>query len=40
MGKKDAVATANAFFEATTDALKSGDKVVFPETIKAEEQRE
>ena len=34
--KKDATAAVNAFFEVTSDALKKGDKVVFPGTFKAE----
>ena len=34
--KKDATAAVNAFFEVTSDALKAGDKVVFPGTFKAE----
>ena len=34
--KKDATAAVNAFFEVTADALKGGDKVVFPGTFKAE----
>lgn len=42
MSKKDAAAAVNAFFEVTADALKAGDKVVFPGTFKAEvtERRE
>ena len=36
MSKKDAAAAVNAFFEVTADALKAGDKVVFPGTFKAE----
>ena len=34
--KKDAAAAVNAFFKVTADALKKGDKVVFPGTFKAE----
>ena len=34
--KKDAATAVNAFFEVTSDALKKGDKVVFPGTFKAE----
>ena len=34
--KKDATTAVNAFFEVTSDALKKGDKVVFPGTFKAE----
>ena len=34
--KKDATTAVNAFFEVTADALKKGDKVVFPGTFKAE----
>lgn len=36
MSKKDAAAAVNAFFEVTADALKAGDKVVFPGIFKAE----
>ena len=36
MSKKDAAAAVNAFFEVTADALKAGDKVVFPGVFKAE----
>jgi len=36
MSKKDAAAAVKAFFEVTADALKAGDKVVFPGTFKAE----
>ena len=36
MTKKDAANAVNAFFEVTADALKAGDKVVFPGTFKAE----
>ena len=36
MSKKDAANAVNAFFEVTADALKAGDKVVFPGTFKAE----
>ena len=36
ISKKDATAAVNAFFEVTSDALKKGDKVVFPGTFKAE----
>lgn len=34
--KKDAAAAVNAFFEVTADALRAGDKVVFPGLFKAE----
>ena len=36
MSKKDAAEAVNAFFEVTSDALKAGDKVVFPGLFKAE----
>lgn len=36
MSKKDATAAVNAFFEVTADALRTGDKVVFSGTFKAE----
>ena len=36
MSKKDAAAAVNAFFEVTAEALKTGDKVVFPGTFKAD----
>ena len=36
MSKKDAARAVSAFFEVTADALKAGDKVVFPGTFKAE----
>ena len=36
MSKKDAAAAVKVFFEVTADALKAGDKVVFPGTFKAE----
>ena len=36
MSKKDAANAVNAFFDVTADALKAGDKVVFPGTFKAE----
>ena len=36
LSKKDAAAAVNAFFEVTADALKAGDKVVFPGLFKAE----
>jgi len=36
MSKKDAAAAVNAFFEVTADALKAGDKIVFPGVFKAE----
>lgn len=36
MSKKDAAAAINAFFEVTADALKAGDKIVFPGVFKAE----
>lgn len=36
MSKKDAAEAVNAFFEVTAEALKAGDKVVFPGTFKAE----
>lgn len=36
MSKKDAAEAVKAFFEVTADALKAGDKVVFPGTFKAE----
>ena len=36
MSKKDAAEAIKAFFEVTADALKAGDKVVFPGTFKAE----
>jgi DNA-binding protein HU-beta len=36
MSKKDAAKAVNAFFEVTADALKAGDKVVFPGMFKAE----
>ena len=36
MSKKDAANAVNAFFEVTAEALKSGDKVVFPGVFKAE----
>jgi DNA-binding protein HU-beta len=36
LSKKDAANAVNAFFEVTADALKAGDKVVFPGTFKAE----
>ncbi len=36
LSKKDAANAVNAFFEITAEALKEGDKVVFPGTFKAE----
>ena len=36
MSKKDAANAVNAFFEVTSEALKEGDKVVFPGVFKAE----
>ena len=36
MSKKDAANAVSAFFEVTADALKAGDKVVFPGVFKAE----
>lgn len=36
MTKKSAGEAINAFFEVTADALKAGDKVVFPGVFKAE----
>lgn len=36
LSKKDAAAAVNAFFEVTADALKAGDKIVFPGVFKAE----
>lgn len=36
MSKKDAANAVNAFFEVTSEALKAGDKVVFPGVFKAE----
>lgn len=36
MSKKDAAEAVNAFFAITAEALKAGDKVVFPGTFKAE----
>lgn len=36
MSKKDAAEAVNAFFEVTAEALKDGDKVVFPGMFKAE----
>ena len=36
LSKKDAAEAIKAFFEVTADALKAGDKVVFPGTFKAE----
>ena len=36
MSKKDAANAVNAFFEVTAEALKYGDKVVFPGVFKAE----
>ena len=36
MSKKDAANAVNAFFDVIADALKAGDKVVFPGTFKAE----
>ena len=36
MSKKDAANAVNAFFEVTAEALKDGDKVVFPGMFKAE----
>ena len=36
LSKKDAAKAVNAFFEVTADALKAGDKVVFPGAFKAE----
>ena len=36
MKKKDAAMAVNAFFEVTADALKDGEKVVFPGLFKAE----
>lgn len=36
MSKKDATNAINTFFDITADALKAGDKVVFPGTFKAE----
>ena len=36
LSKKEAAQAVNAFFEVTADALKAGDKVVFPGIFKAE----
>ena len=36
MSKKDAAEAVNAFFEVTAEALKDGEKVVFPGLLKAE----
>ena len=36
MSKKDAADAVNAFFEVTAEALKDGEKVVFPGLFKAE----
>ena len=36
MSKKDAAEAVNAFFEVTAEALKNGEKVVFPGLFKAE----
>ena len=36
MSKKDAAEAVNAFFEVTAEALKDGEKVVFPGLFKAE----
>ena len=36
MSKKDAAEAVNAFFEVTAEALKDGEKVVFPGMFKAE----
>jgi DNA-binding protein HU-beta len=36
MSKKDAAAAVSAFFDVTAEALKAGDKVVFPGLFKAE----
>ena len=36
MSKKDAAEAVNAFFDVTAEALKAGDKVVFPGVFKAE----
>ena len=36
MSKKEAANAVNAFFEVTANALKAGDKVVFPGVFKAE----
>ena len=36
MSKKAAAEAVNAFFEVTADALRAGDKVVFPGVFKAE----
>ncbi len=36
MTKKAAAEAVDAFFEVTAEALKAGDKVVFPGTFKAE----
>lgn len=34
--KKDSAAAVDAFFAVVSDAMKAGDKVVFPGTFKAE----
>lgn len=34
--KKDAAAAVDAFFAVVSDAMKKGDKIVFPGTFKAE----
>ena len=34
--KKDAAAAVDAFFAVVSDAMKAGDKIVFPGTFKAE----
>ena len=36
LSKKDAAKAVNAFFSVTAEALKKGDKVVFPGSFKAE----
>lgn len=36
MSKKDAGMAVDAFFDVTSEALKAGDKVVFPGVFKAE----
>lgn len=36
MSKKDAGAAVDTFFEVVSDAMKKGDKIVFPGVFKAE----
>lgn len=36
MSEKDAAAAVDAFFEVVSDAMKAGDKIVFPGVFKAE----